>query len=130
MKSKNAIASTNEHLAKAVFLGTVVGFSICAFLLILFSLILSRIGAQSDGVFTVFSFITNAATAFFAAYVSLKILKRQGLIFGAAVGFVLFLFFTILGFWLSREPFSLFTIAKFFIMIFMGAFGGIVGANR
>lgn len=130
MKNKNTTVSKNERIFKAMCMGLIVGFAVCVFLLVLCSFILVKTGSLSDNTFTTFSFIITAITTFLVAYVALKILKHHGLFFGATVSFMLFLFFTVLGFWLSREPFSLFTIAKFFIMIFMGAFGGIVGANR
>ena len=129
MKYKKSNYSKYNNTLKAMSIGIFCGVVSCVLLLIIFSFVIVKIGHLSSNTVNVISFITNALGTFVAAYISLKILKKRGLVYGVIIGGTLFLFFTIIGFFLTRESFTLFTLIKLFIMIFTGALGGIISTN-
>lgn len=130
MKHNSSNVLKKEVIPKALAFGIISGTLICTLFLLLFSFILTKAGIVSDTVVNVISFVIDALGAFSAGYTSLIILRQKGLVYGLITGLLLFFFLTIIGFLVSREPFTLFTVLKLFIMIFMGALGGVVSANR
>lgn len=130
MNYKNSINSKNSLTFKSIFLGIVFGIFSCLILLTIFSFILIKIGYISNIINNILIYFTSAVSSFVSAYISLRILKKHGLFYGILIGFLLFLFFFIVGFFIERNTFTLFTLIRFFIMIIMGALGGIISANR
>lgn len=130
MSYKNSINSKNNLTFKSIFLGITFGILSCIILLIVFSFILVKIGRISNNINSILIYFTSGVSSFVSAYVSLRILKKHGLFYGILIGFLLFLFFSMIGFFIERNSFTLFTLVRFFIMIIMGALGGIISANR
>lgn len=130
MRYKNSIKSNRNKTFKSVFIGLALGLSLCAIFLLLFSFILLKLSLISDSIIYILTFTSSAISSLVSSYITVRMLKHNGLVYGALIGFLLFFFFTFIGFFISREPFSLFTLVKLFIMIFMGALGGIISANK
>ena len=130
MRYKNSIKSHHNNVCKSILIGLVFGILLCTVLLLLFSLVLLKLSLVSDNIIYTLTFTSSALSAFVSSYITLRLLKHNGFMYGILIGFLLFFFFTFIGFFISRESFSLFTLIKLFIMIFMGALGGIISANK
>ncbi len=126
-------AKTDKNLSfifKALLLGVLIGNIVCTVFMILFALIFVKLGAISQVLVQSFTLVAASFGALSASYVALSIHKEKGLCFGALTGFLMFVIFTLVGFIVSKESFTSFTLIKFILLIFVGAIGGVLGANR
>lgn len=126
IKKDSAVMRNVRH----VVIGSVLGGLLCAFLLTLFSF--GFVKAQHLPQFALMPVVifVSAASAFFAGYVTVRLVGKNGLAFGALTGFVLFLLFFLAGFLLAREAVALTTLTRLAIMALSGAIGGYVAVSR
>lgn len=126
--SKNSKSSS--FMLKSMLFGLLSGLLVCTVFLILFSFVFVKIGAMPYNIVQLLAMLSSALGSFTAGYTTLKIQREKGLYLGALSGLMLFCVFTLTGFIVSREGFTYLTIVKLILLVFTGALGGIISANR
>lgn len=126
--SKNSKSSS--FILKSMLFGLLSGLLVCTVFLILFSFVFVKIGAMPHNIVQLLAMLSSAFGSFTAGYTTLKIQREKGLYLGALSGLMLFFVFTLTGFIVSREGFTYLTIVKLILLVFTGALGGIISANR
>lgn len=115
---------------KAMVLGTLIGSVFCVLFLCLFAFIFVTVKTIPQSMIQGLALLCAAIGAFVSGYVTIRIYRSKGLIYGTSSGILLFLIITIVGFIISRDKFSYITLLKFAIMALSGAIGGVLGVNR
>ncbi len=115
---------------KAVLLGSVVGSVVCAVFLVLFAFLFVAVKSVPQSIVQIVAIICASLGAFVAGYISIRIYKSKGLIYGAASGLLLFIILTIIAFIVSRDKFTYITAIRLLVMLFSGALGGVLGVNQ
>ncbi|MDQ5983186.1 MAG: hypothetical protein RUMPE_00184 [Eubacteriales bacterium SKADARSKE-1] len=127
-KSNNS-ESNYILLLKSLVFGMFLGGLSSILLLVLFALVFTQIGAMPSFVIQTMAIISVSIGTFVSSYITLRIYKSKGLLYGSFAGLLMFLLFTLIGFIISRDHFTIVTLIKFISMLFMGAVGGILGVN-
>lgn len=131
MKKAALKSDINSSLVlKSLTLGMICGCLISVISLVLFAFILAKSGSASASVIQILTIFSANIGSLVAGYISLRILKIKGLIYGSICGIIMFLCFAIIGFIILRAPFTIITLIKSITMLIMGAVGGILGVNK
>ena len=130
MRKKVQASKGSIFLLKTLIVGLVSGMLVCVLFLVLFASVFVKLGSIPQNLINVFALIAAALGAFAAGYIALRIFKEKGLYFGATCGSLVFLIFTISGFFVSGESISSFTFIKLLLLVFFGALGGVLGTNK
>lgn len=115
---------------KALFAGLIFGVVVSATLLCVFAAVILGLGKIP---YTAIPYIVIgifSIGAFLAGYISARILKIKGLMFGLISGGIMFILALIGGFIFSTETLSLLTLLRLVAFTLSGALGGIKGVNR
>ena len=115
---------------KAIFFGTLFGVAFCALLLLLCTFLFTRVKNVPEHVILPLTLGISALGAFASGYVSVRISRAKGLLYGALSGFALFLVLLLAAFVFAREPLSIITLIRAVLLILSGAVGGVVGVNQ
>lgn len=115
---------------KAILFGVAVGAAICAGFLFLFAFLFVAVKSIPQFMIQVIAIICAAIGAFVSGYISIRIYRSKGLIYGAFAGFLLFVLLTLIAFIISRDKFTYITLIRLLTMVFSGAVGGILGVNK
>ena len=115
---------------KSLMFGILFGGLSSVLLLVLFSLLFTKTGTMPSSIIQILPIVAASIGTFIASYITLRIYKSKGLLYGSLSGLLMFFLFTIIGFIISRDHFTIITLIKLVSMVFMGAFGGIVGVNK
>lgn len=126
MKMDDAI----NKVIKGVFIGTLFGTFISIVLLIIFSVLFIKMKSIPSLAIEPISMAICAISAFLSSYISARIIRENGMIYGIISGFVMFMlmFFSWLIF--NREAITTLILVKITLMLLMGAIGGIIGVNK
>ena len=130
MRKKVQSNRNSVFLLKALIVGTIVGLITCTLSLVLLASVFVKLGSIPQNLVNGFALVAASLGAFVAGYIALKIYKEKGLYVGAASGSLVFLIFTISGFFASGENLSRFTFVKLLLLTFFGALGGVLGINK
>ena len=130
MRKKVQSNRNSVFLLKALIVGTIVGLITCTLSLALLASVFVKLGSIPQNLVNGFALVAASLGAFVAGYIALKIYKEKGLYVGAACGSLVFLIFTISGFFVSSESLSRFTFVKLLLLTFFGALGGVLGINK
>ena len=71
-----------------------------------------------------------AIGSFIGSYIAVRISKINGMLYGMACGFVLFVILFIGSLIIAREPLTMMVAIKAILLILVGAIGGIIGVNK
>lgn len=115
---------------KSILFGAAVGATICAGFLFLFAFLFVAVKSIPQYFIQAIAIFCAAVGAFVSGYISVKIYRSKGLIYGALAGVLLFFMLTVISFIVSRDKFTYITLIRFLAMIFSGAFGGVLAVNK
>ena len=128
-KSINKDANFSAALKASLF-GTAVGALICAGFLLLFSFFFVAVKSVPQFMIQTIAIFCAVIGAFIAGYITTRIYRSKGLVYGAFAGFLLFFVITLIAFIISRDKFTFLTLIRFSVMVFSGAIGGVLGVNK
>lgn len=120
----------NLNKSKAIALGTVFGAVSCVLLLTFFSISFVKMKKLPYDIIGVIIIFCAAVGSFFSGYISLRILRKNGLLYGTVAGVVLFIILTIASLLASGGQLTSLTLYKGISMMTSGALGGVVGVNK
>jgi len=115
---------------KAILFGAAVGAAICAGFLFLFAFLFVAVKSIPQFMIQSVAIFCSAIGAFVSGYVSIRIYRSKGLVYGAFAGFLLFAIITLIAFIISRDKFTYITLMRLLIMVFSGAVGGVLSVNK
>lgn len=127
--SKSDKKSVNNTAAKPIIIGTVCGSALCTALLIATSLFILKKGCIPYEILETVMLISTVISSFVSGFIAGKIHHKNGLLFGTAAGFTLFVIIFFGGLIAVGESVSLLTFTRALLMILAGGFGGILGVN-
>ncbi len=133
MRYEKAAGSENKlaPVIKALVWGVLVGAVVCMVLLLAFSFVFSRVPIlPGDNILDPLVVIVCGLSALFGAYVTGRILRVKGMLYGIFCGLLLFAVVFIANLSAVHEPLSFLSLVKGLLMVLMGAVGGIWGVNR
>lgn len=119
-----------KNSLKSIAWGFLAGAIVCTAFLFLFAFVFVKIKSVPFSMVNVLAVICASLGAFVAGYIAVRVHKKNGLLYGAVSGFVLFLALTIVGFVVSRDKFTSLTLVKFAVLTLVGAIGGVLGVNK
>lgn len=117
-------------VVKAILFGSAVGAIVCACLLALFAFMFVSVKSVPQAMIQWLVIICAAIGAFTAGYISIRIYRSKGLIYGAMAGLLMFVILTVVAFIISRDKFTYITVIRLIAMVLSGAFGGVLGVNK
>ena len=116
---------------RAVVIGTFAGAVLCAALLALCTLAFVSSENVPHGFLQPFVIFISVLSSFFGGYVTARLLKQRGLIFGMVSGTLLFLLFFLAGLVLSQShSVTSEAAARFAVMLISGGVGGLLAVSR
>ncbi len=128
---KTTIGKTGFSLyLKAIFAGLIFGIVVSATLLCVFAAVILGLGKIPYGAIPYVTIGIFSIGAFLSGYITARILKIKGLMYGALSGFIMFAMVLIGGFAFSAETLSILTLLRLVAFVLFGALGGIKGVNK
>lgn len=115
---------------KAVIFGSIGGMIVCTALLLLASFALAQMKSVPDSAVGTITMVFGAFGALAGGYISVRIARCRGMLYGILTGLTLFLVVVIIGVCSSAESVTIATVIKGVAMILSGAIGGIVAVNK
>ncbi len=130
-KRKN-FGNTNPRIscAKSVGIGVLCGVIVCSILLILLAVVFTKSSSPPHNLIDPIMLVCCGLGAFAGGYFSARLSKEKGALYGAASGFLMFIFIFISGLISVRGSLTELTLIRLAAMLISGTFGGIVGVNR
>ena len=129
MKShKEEQSAMVKKLLRPVIVGAVIGALCCTAILLLMAAVMAAQDIPRSAV-TPMAIVAAAVGAFIGGFVSARIAKERGLLFGAASGLLLYALVAITGLIFLKEVRGIYLLIKAAVMIGCGAVGGIIGVN-
>ena len=113
---------------KSIIIGLICGTAAISVILLLFALIMS-FGIIPVSLSSLLSSFALSMGALFAGFMTAKIEKKNGLLYGFLTGAILFLIFTVISLLGVKSTPTLTTLLKGIITIIAGGVGGILGVN-
>lgn len=131
---KNGKSATTENQlsrsTKAILFGTITGTFSSIFILVVLSFLFVKSQNIPIFVITPLTMFIIALGAFVSGYISARILRNNGLLYGIISGFIMFIIVFISGLMISGREISTLSLVKLTLMLLMGAIGGIIGVNK
>ena len=115
---------------KALLAGTLTGLLICSLLMFLLTFILVKIQKLPTDAIYILLQIIGALSAFIGAYVTVRIYKVYGLLFGLSTGFAIFFVVFVVGVATCVETPSVLSLTKLVAMLCAGSLGGVLSVNK
>lgn len=115
---------------KALLAGTLTGLLICSLLMFLLTFILVKIQKLPTDAIYILLQIIGALSAFIGAYVTVRIYKAYGLLFGLTTGFAIFFVVFVVGVATCVETPSVLSLTKLVAMLCAGSLGGVLSVNK
>lgn len=116
---------------RAVVVGALSGAVLCAVLLALCTLAFVSSENVPHGFLQPFVICISVLSSFFAGYVTARLLKQRGLIFGMVSGLLLFLLFFLSGLVLSQNACVASEVTiRLLTMVISGGLGGLLAVSR
>lgn len=117
-----------KKFLRPVIIGAVVGAIFCMVALLIMAAIMAAQDIPKSAI-TPMAVVAAALGAFIGGFVSARIAKEKGILFGAACGLLLYLLILVAGFAMLKEIRGVYAIVKLAVMVATGAVGGIIGVN-
>lgn len=131
MKKAKIIAFNPGTLVlRALLAGVVSGSAACALLLLLAAAGIRASGSLPQELLQPIVLAVCGLSALLAGYLSAKIAKRRGLLFGAASGALLFVICLVGGVANAHSALSASALTRLLVMLLAGALGGFWAVNR
>lgn len=130
MKGSNAVSQKPVFAAiRAIVIGAVAGAALCAVLLAVCALAFVSSENIPHDFLPAFIIAVSVISSFFAGFITAKISKQRGLIYGSMAGLLLFVLFLISGLAASQNTVNSEAFLRFVIMLLSGAIGGLVAVS-
>ncbi len=116
---------------RAIVIGSIAGALICAVILGILALIFVRAESIPQRLLFPLIIAVSVLSAFAAGYLTVKISRKRGLLFGAVSGLVLFALFLFAGLAVSNksaEPAQ--SGMRLLVMVLSGSIGGVLSVSR
>lgn len=123
-------SSNYKNSLKSIIWGLLAGAAVCTIFLFLFAFIFVKIKSVPFSMVNTLAIICASLGGFSAGYITVRIHKKNGLLYGAAAGFALFSIITVVGFMVSRDKFTYLTLIRLLALTLMGAVGGVLAVNK
>ncbi len=120
----------NSIYIKGILFGVIICMAVIILLLMLGAFVITQLGNVPTDAINIIVTAINGIGVFCGSFVALRIIKSKGLIFGTAVGLVLFILIFIAGLISSTETLSINTLIKLIVSVICGGIGGILGVNK
>lgn len=131
MKGSNAAGQKPILSAiRAIIIGAVAGAAVCAVLLALCALAFVSTENIPHDFLPAFIIAVSVISSFFAGFITAKISKQRGLIYGSMAGLLLFILFLVSGLAASQSTVSSEAFIRLLVMLLSGAIGGLVAVSR
>lgn len=115
---------------KALLAGMLTGLLICSILMFILAFVLVKTQKlPSDAIYIILQLI-GAISAFIGGYVTVRIYKSYGLMFGLTTGFAIFFVVFVVGVATCVETPSVLSLTKLVAMLCAGSLGGILSVNK
>lgn len=121
--------STVIAAVRAVVVGSVGGAILCAALLAAFAFGFVKAGYIPQFAINPIIIAVSALSAFVAGFFAAKVSKKNGLLFGAMAGLLLFALFLLAGVAVFQGAPVLTTLTRFAVMVLAGAIGGLLAVS-
>lgn len=115
---------------KALLVGTLTGLLICSLLMFILAFVLVKIQKLPTDAIYILLQVIGALSAFLGAYVTVRIYKSYGLLFGLTTGFAIFFVVFVVGVATCVETPSFLSLTKLIAMLCAGSLGGILSVNK
>lgn len=115
---------------KSLLAGTLIGLLICSLLMLLLAFVLVKIQKLPTDAIYILLQIIGALSSFIGAYITVRIYKSYGLLFGTITGFAIFFVVFVVGVATCVETPSVLSITKLVAMLCAGALGGVLSVNK
>lgn len=128
----NRISAQNPIITslRAMVAGTVTGAAICAALFALSALAFVSSKNVPQSFLSPFVIVVCTVSSFGGGFITAKISRKRGLIFGMLTGLLLFLLFLISGVLVSANNFTVLCWVRLALMLLASAFGGFLAVNK
>ena len=120
--------SVPAKIFRSLGIGTGVGMIVC-FLILLVTAAVMTTGVIPPTAVTPVAMAVAAVSAFVGGWVTARISRERGLLYGAASGLVLCLLIVLVGIVVLQEVRGSLLLIKFALTIGFGALGGVFGVN-
>lgn len=127
MSTRKEVSAATTIL-RPLGVGTGVGVIVCAVILLIAAAVMTT-GVLPAPAVTAVALAAAAIGAFVGGFVTARLSRERGLLYGAGVGLLLFLLITIVGFVTLQELRGTMMLLKVALTICFGAFGGVLGVN-
>lgn len=120
--------STATKILRPLWMGIGIGVIVCVVILLIAAAIMTT-GMVPTAAVTPVALAAAAIGAFASGFVAAKVSRERGLLYGAGVGLLLFLFITVVGVVILHELRGTMMLLKAGLTIGFGALGGVLGVN-
>lgn len=115
---------------RGIIIGGLSSVAACAALYLIAAFIITKSGQIPLGVISTLTTILSGLSCFIGGFISGKIVKKSGILTGAAAGFTLLLIQLIYSLISESLNPSVLLIIKSAVLLLSGAIGGIIGVNK
>lgn len=115
---------------KAVITGVLSGVVVITSQLIIGAAILTQMKTIPDTAMGTIAMVFAALGALAGGYITVRISKCNGMLYGLLTGFIIFALIVIMGLCGGTESISIATVIKGVAMLLSGAIGGITAVNK
>lgn len=116
-------------IARPTLTGLLLSCAVTAGLIAVFSLVFVLLETIFDSAIVPLALISAALGCFAGAFLCASMVREKGVLFGLAIGFLMFLGIWLLGLLCSHEIFGSETAVKLLLLALSGAVGGYLGGN-
>lgn len=115
---------------KALLAGTLTGLLICSLLMFILAFVLVKVQKLPTDAIYILLQVIGALSAFLGAYITVRIYKSYGLLFGFTTGFAIFFVVFVVGVATCVETPSFLSLTKLIAMLCAGSLGGVLSVNK
>lgn len=120
----------NKKSIKSIIIGVIVGIFTTIVLFLIIGFAITKMNSYPEKIINYVILAILAVGGFFAGYVTGRIYKSSGILYGAVTGIVLFLIVFLAGINSITGGATLFTLYKLAVLVITSAIGGILGVNK
>lgn len=120
----------NKKSIKAVITGALSGIVAIILLFFIVGFAVTKMNSYPEGIINYVLLTILGIGGFLSGYITGRIYKSSGLLYGAVTGVVIFIFIFIAGLGSIANGVTLFTLYKLAVLVITSALGGILGVNK
>ena len=124
------IKTSNTNFLKAIIVGFVCGISSLILLLLLICALLMVSGTANPELIQWLDVAALSISVYISAFMTAKIIKRNGLIWGLIIGFSVYIIQLVSGFISSESNLTYISLVKLLAIVIFASVGGIKAVNK